>query len=85
MIGFALGGAVAVTVVVCRRKREARVSGLSERVGISGRGWLGIDDSRERRSRVCGNDRRDGWCVGGILMVGVQLYSCTRELLSAAV
>ena len=67
MIGLALGWAVAVTVVTCRRKREAKEGRLRDRVGVSGGAWFGIDERRERRSTVCGSECSDCDKVGGIL------------------
>lgn len=67
MIGFALGEAVAVTVVTCLRKMEAKDGRLSDRVGVSGGAWFGIDERRDRRPTACGTERSDWGKVGGIL------------------
>ncbi len=69
MMGFALGWAVAVTVVTCRRKREAKEGKLRDRVGVCGGAWFGIDERRDQRSTVCGSERSDWGNVGGILDV----------------
>ena len=65
-MGFALGCAVAVTVVTCRRKTEAKEGILSDRVGVSGGAWFGTDESKDRRLTACGSERNDFGKVGGI-------------------
>lgn len=54
-----MAAAVAVTVVICRRKREARDSELRDRVGVPDSGSLGMEESSERRSIGCGSEWRD--------------------------